>query len=168
MTQSITLWLNQFLPSTFVGDLSFWLLFFGASLGLGLYLGRSQLVNVVLYGYISLALIGNFPAMFFSFSLIYGKAIFFGGLLILMILVGNYLFDIHIPNAGSDFFWRILMMGFLATGMILSIALTLLPKREVLQYMSLTSYQIFADPWSFVAWLTLPLVFLWIINKRLN
>ena len=167
-SHAITVWLNQFLPATFVGDISFWLIFIGASIGLGLYLGRSQLVNVVLYSYIALALVGNLPAAWFAFSLLYGKAIVFIGLLLIMVAVGDYLFDIHIPNAGSDFFWRILMMGFLASGMILAIALTLLPKKEMLHSMSLASYSVFADPLAFVVWLALPLVFLWIINKRLN
>lgn len=160
-------WFMNLLPATFVGDISFWLIFFGASIGLGLYLGRSQLVNVVLYGYIALALQSSLPPTVFDFSIPYGRVIVFGGLLLVMIIAGDYLFDIHIPNASSDFFWRILIMGFLAAGMILSIALTLLPKREMLQYMSLASYTLFADPWAFIIWLALPLVFLWIINKRL-
>jgi len=165
---SISLWLNQFLPSTIAGDISFWLLFIGASIGLGVYLGRSLLVNLVLYGYIALALLRSLPVTVFSFSLPYGKVIVFGGILCLLMLMGRHLFDIHISNAGSDFFWRILVMGFLVTGMTASIVLSVLPKKEVLAYMSLASYQVFVDQWSFVVWLVLPLLFLWIVNKRLN
>ncbi|MDD5084162.1 MAG: hypothetical protein PHT88_04540 [Candidatus Moranbacteria bacterium] len=157
----------NFLPATIAGDVSFLLVFIAVCLALGLYLGRSQLVSVVMYGYIGVALLTVLPADVFAFSL-YSKAIIFAGIFFFLFFVGDYVLDIHIPNAGADFFWRILIMSFLAVGMLTSIIFALLPKADLLQYLSRTSLTYFISPNAQIAWMIIPLFFLLFINKRLR
>jgi hypothetical protein len=159
--------LHKFLPGGLAADLSFLLLFVVLCVALGVYLGRSQLVNVLIYGYVGVALVHVLPRAWTDFSP-YGQAIVFTAILIFLVLVGDYLFDIHISSAGSDFFWRVLVMSFLAVGMVVSIILTLLPRGMALQYLSKTVYGYFTLPLAQVLWMTVPLLFLLFINKRLR
>lgn len=155
------------MPAKIAGDISFLLIFIAICLALGLYLGRSQLVSLVIYGYVGIAIMTVLPDALFSFSQ-YGKAFVFIGIFLFLFLVGDYLFDIHISNAGADFFWRILIMSFLAVGMITSILLAFLPSSFVLQYLSKTSSAYFISPNAQIAWMIIPLLFLLFINKRLR
>ena len=157
----------KFLPVTIAGDISFALIFAAICLALGLYLGRSQLVSVVMYGYIDVAVLTVFPASFYAFSP-YGKAYVFAGIFIFLFFVGDYVLDIHISSAGSDFFWRILMMSFLAVGMLTSIVFSLLPAKDLTQYLSKSSLLYFISPNAQIAWMLVPLFFLLFINKRLR
>lgn len=158
--------LSGYVPGSLAGDISFWLFFGVASLVLGLYLGRSQLINAVLYAYIAVAILGALPDQTISFSPEYGRLTIFVTLLVVMIVMGDYLFDIHVSNVSSDFFWRILVMSFLTVGMLLSIVFSLLPKGIVLEYVSSGTRGYFVGPWIQVVWLALPLVFLLFVNKR--
>jgi hypothetical protein len=162
-----TLSLSQFIPATIAGDVSFLLIFIAVCLALGVYLGRTALVSIVMYGYIGVALLTVLPIDIFTFSL-YGKAIIFASIFLFLFFVGDYVLDIHIPNASADFFWRILIMSFLAVGMLTSIIFTLLPKADILQYLSKTSMDYFISPTAQIAWMVVPLFFLLFINKRLR
>lgn len=157
----------KFIPAKMAGDISFLLVFLALCLVLGLYLGRSQLVSLVIYGYVGVALMTVFPSSFFDFSA-YGKAIVFLAIFLFLFFVGDYLFDIHISNAGADFFWRILIMSFLAVGMLTSIVLTLLPKADVTKHLSPASSGYFVSPTAQVAWMVVPLLYLLFVNKRLR
>jgi hypothetical protein len=159
--------LSKFLPATIAGDVSFLLIFIAICIALGVYLGRTQLVSIVMYGYIDVALLTVLPVDVFTFSP-YGKAIIFLSIFLFLFFVGDYVLDIHIPNAGADFFWRILIMSFLAVGMITSLIFTLLPKADVLQYLSKTSIGYFISPTAQIVWMVVPLFFLLFINKRLR
>lgn len=162
-----TLGLSKFVPATIAGDLSFLLVFVAVSLALGVYLGRSQLVSIVMFGYIDVAILTVLPSDVFTFSP-YGKALVFLGIFLFLFFVGDYVLDIHISNSGSDFFWRILIMSFLAVGMLTSIVFTFLPKADVTQYLSKASVGYFISPTAQIAWMLLPLFFLLFINKRLR
>jgi hypothetical protein len=162
-----TLSLSKFIPATIAGDVSFLLIFIAICIALGVYLGRSQLVSIVMYGYIDVALLTVLPSDVFTFSP-YGKAIIFLGIFSFLFFVGDYVLDIHISGSRSDFFWRILIMSFLAVGMLTSIIFSLLPKTDLLQYLSRTSLDYFISPTARIAWMIVPLVFLLFINKRLR
>lgn len=158
---------SKMLPFTIAGDISLILIFIAVSLAFGLYLGRSQLVSIVMFTYIDAALLSVFPADMFAFS-IYGKVGVFLGLLLFLYFTGDYLLDIHISGSSSDFFWRIVLMSFLAVGMITSILLSMLPKVDVLKYLSVTSSGYFISQNARIAWMVLPILFLLFINKRLR
>jgi hypothetical protein len=159
--------LTKFLPVGLVADISFLAVFAVSCLGLGVYLGRTQLVNILIYGYVGAALVRTFPSGWLDFSP-YGKALAFIAVLVLLVFVGDYLFDIHISSAGSDFFWRVLVMSFLSVGMAVSVLLTLLPRADALKYLSASTYGYFTLPMAQVLWMSLPLVFLLFVNKRLR
>jgi hypothetical protein len=155
------------LPKSMAGDISFLVIFLAVCVGLGVYLGRSQLVSIVMYGYIDVALMSVLPYDMFTFSL-YGKAIVFLGIFLFLFFVGDYVLDIHISNNGADFFWRILIMSFLGVGMLTSIVFTLLPVSVMMQYLSVNALSYFTSPIAQIAWMVTPLLFLLFINKRLR
>ncbi len=156
---------STFLPGKIAGDVSFFLLFIGGSLALAFVLGRTRLISVVVFSYVALAFVGALPPAIFSFAP-EGKAIVFFGLLVFLVAVGDYILDIHISNPSSTFFSRVLVMGCLGSGLVLSILLSLFSKSFALRFLSPTVFGYFSDPLARIAWMTAPLVFLLFINKR--
>lgn len=156
---------SSFLPGKIAGDVSFLLLFVGGSLALAFVLGRTRLVSVVIYSYVALALVVTLPVVVFSFAP-EGKAIVFLALLIFLVAVGDYIVDIHISNPTSTFFSRVLVMGCLGSGLVLSILLSLVSQSFALQFLSSTVYGYFAAPLSRIVWMAAPLLFLFFVNKR--
>lgn len=155
------------IPKNLAGDLSLLLIFFALSLAIGFILGRWKLVNILIDVYIVVAFLSVLPKEFLAFSP-YAKAGLFVGLLFLLSMVDDRLLDVHIANAGTDFFWRLFVMSILVTGMLVSVTLAFLPKVTALSYISLTAYSYFASPMALVFWMTLPLVALLFINNRLK
>lgn len=162
-----TLGLSKVIPATLAGDVSFLLAFIAVCLIVGVYLGRAQLVSIVLYGYIGTAILSILPNELLNFSL-YGRAIIFIIIFFFLFFTGDYVIDIHISNAGADFFWRILIMSFLAVGMLTSIIFALLPKADVMRYFSSGAISYFVSPEAKIAWMIIPLLFLLFINRRLR
>lgn len=155
------------MPVTLAGDLSFLLLFVGLSLAFGFVVGRWKLVNILINVYIALAFVGVFPREYLAFS-VYAKAGLFLVLVALLTVLDKRLFDVHISNAGTDFFWRLLVMSLLVTGMIVSVTLSFLPKAAALGVISRTAYGYFASATALSFWLVVPLVALLFINNRLK
>jgi len=109
-------------PKNLAGDLSLLLIFFGLSLALGFILGRWKLVNILINIYIVVALISILPRELIVFSP-YAKVGIFLSLLLFLSVIDDRLFDVHITNAGTDFFWRLFVMSILVTGMLVSVTL---------------------------------------------
>lgn len=154
-------------PKNLAGDLSFFLLFVGVSLALGFVLGRWKLISILINVYIALAFVGVLPANLFTVSP-YAKAASFILLLILLTGIDRRLFDIHLSNYGSDFFWRLFVMSLLVTGMVVSVTLSLLSKSVALKLISAAAYGYFASPSALVFWMVVPLLSLLFINNRLK
>ncbi len=155
------------LPKNIAGDMSLLLLFVGMSLISGFVFGRWKLINILINVYIALAFIGVLPQGFFEASL-YSKAIAFVILLVVLTTIDQRLFDLHISNAGTDFFWRLFVMSILVTGMIVSVLLSFLPQDIALGFISVTAYGYFASPGALVFWMVVPLLSLLFINNRLK
>jgi hypothetical protein len=149
------------------GDLSVLLLFVGVSIGLGFFLGRSRLILILMDIYIARALMTVLPASVFAFSP-YGGVIVFFILFIGLFFIDRRLFDLHLSNIGTDFFWRILVTGILVTGLLMSSTLYFLPKKLALDFLSLSVYGYFASATALTVWMILPLVGLLFINHRLK
>lgn len=167
MSQIIDFFSVAHLPKNIAGDLSLLLLFLGMSLVFGFVFGRWKIINILINAYIALAFVGVFPVSLFSVS-VYAKAGVFIVLLIALSVVDKRLFDVHITNAGTDFFWRLFVMSILVTGMIVSILLAFLPKTVALGYISATAYGVFASPAALIFWMAVPLLLLLFINNRLK
>ena len=147
--------------------MSLLLIFLGMSLVFGFVFGRWKLVNILINVYIAVALVGVLPSGWFDFSL-YARAGIFLGLLILFTMIDDRLFDVHISSAGTDFFWRLIVMSLMVTGMVVSVTLSFLPKTAALDFISVTAYGYFASPLALIFWLLMPLVSLFFINNRLK
>lgn len=156
-----------FLPAQFAGDLSLILILVAVGLVFGLWFGRSQLVSITLCAYIALTLTEALPGPWLSASP-WAPVTIFTFFLIFLFFAGDYLFDIHISNSRSDFFWRILVMGFLSAGLITSIFLSLLPEASARRIISGTVYGWLAGPQASILWLFIPILFLLFINRRLR
>lgn len=155
------------LPKNIAGDLSLLLLFIGMSLVFGFIFGRWKLINILINVYITLAFVGVLPESLFEASP-YIKAGAFVVLLVVLTAIDKRLFDLHISNAGSDFFWRLFVTSLLVTGMIVSAILSFLPKAIALGFISATAYGYFASPGALVFWMATPLISLLFINNRLK
>ena len=159
--------LSKFMPAQLAGDLSFLLIFVAVSLVAGMYLGRTQLVAVVMFNYIDVALITVLPSSIFA-AVPYGRAGVFLAIFAIIFIVGDYVLDIHISSSGSDFFWRVLIMSFLAIGMLTSIVFSFLPMSDLMKFLSKSSLDYFISPNAQMAWMITPLIFLLFVNKRLR
>lgn len=155
----------SFIPGKFAGDLSFLLLFIGGSLVLSFVLGRTRLLSVVVFSYVSLAFVLTVPVSWFAFAP-EGRMIVFLLLLAFLVMVGDYILDIHISNPTSTFFSRVLVMGCLGTGLVMSMALSLVSRSFALKFLSPTVYGYFSDSWARPIWMVAPLIFLLFVNKR--
>lgn len=158
---------SQILPSQLAGDISFVLVFIAISLVAGMYLGRTQLVAVLMFEYIATALMTVLPSSLFA-AMPLGRAGVFLAIFLLIFIVGDYVLDIHISSSGSDFLSRVLIMSFLATGMLVSIVFSFLPTSELTRFLSMSSLDYFISPTAQMAWMIVPLVFLLFVNKRLR
>ena len=156
---------TSFLPDKIAGDISFWLVFIAAGIVFGLVLGRSRMVSTVAFSYIALSIVRSIPEDIFAFSPLYGQTIAFVGLLVVMVLVKDSLFEIEGSGIGGGFIWS-LLVGFLLTGMLLSIIVSFVAKKAALGYVSAPTYAYFADPWFAVFWLVFPLFVLFFLNRR--
>lgn len=160
------LFVNLGLPEKISGDISLFLILAAVSVGLGMYIGRFRLVNVLINIYIAVAILSVVPEKWLSGSEIL-QAIFFLVVVVFLTIIGDYLFDIHISNTvTSGFFWRLLVMSFLEMGLVFSIIISLLPKKVVLQYISENSLVYFSSPYAQIFWMVIPLIFLLFLSKR--
>lgn len=147
--------------------LSFVFLFIGVSVAVGFIFGRNKLVNIFINVYIAFAFVSALPAEAFSTSP-YAEAFLFFVLLVFFTSIDQHLFDLHIPNSSYDIFWRLFIMSFLVVGMIISVLVTLLPKTVTLSLPFPFLIDYFGSPTAFILWLSLPLLVLIFMNKRLR
>jgi hypothetical protein len=130
----------------------------------GMFIGRHKLIAVLVNIYVSYALVNVIPANFFSDPTY--RALVFLILIVGLTLLGKRMFDIYISGAGSGFLWRIFAMSFLEVVLLLSIVISLLPKKEALSYVSASSYGYLAtDPMKLI-WMIAPLVFMFFVQRR--
>lgn len=154
-------------PSNLAGDLSLILIFVATSLVFGFVFGRWKLVNILINVYIAVAFVNVLPEGLFLIS-DYAKAGVFLVVLFFLSMVDDRLFDVHITSAGTDFFWRLFVMSFMVTGMVVSVILSTLPKGFALDYISASTYAYLASPTALIFWMTAPLLSLLFINNRLK
>ena len=136
------------------------------SLAFGMFIGRFRLVTILVNIYISVAILKAIPSGYFSdysYSLV-----FFFILLIALTLASKKFFEVRISGSGSSFLWRIFSLSFLEIMLLISIILTLMPKKIALEYVSKTIYQYVASPDAYLFWLVMPLIGLFLVRKKLN
>ena len=167
MLDAIAFLPNIELSKDIAGMMSFLLLFLGVSVAAGFLFGRNKLVNIFINIYIALAFTKVLPIHDMSDSP-YAEILAFGGLLIFLTFIDEHLFDLHIPNSSYDVFWRMFVMSVLVVGMVVSVSVTLLPKKLLASSPFPFLFDFFGQPLAHILWLSVPILLLVFMNKRLR
>jgi hypothetical protein len=154
------------LPVALTQDISLLLIVILASVFFGMFIGRFRLITVLINIYVTLALLAAVPKTYISGYA--NELIFFFVCILIFTLFGRSLFEIPISGASKGFFWRVLVLSFLEIILLLSIILSIFPKTKALGYVSPSTYDYLVSPDFHFIWLILPLVFIFIIHKKLN
>lgn len=154
------------LPESLGQDITLLLVVIFVSFIFGTFIGRFKLITILINIYVSLAILAAVPQDYLSdYSY---RLSFFLVLVIILTLVSKRLFEIYISGAGSGFLWRVFAMSFLEVMLLISIVLSIVPKKVALDYVSPTAYNYLALPNAHFVWMIIPLVFIFFIHKRLN
>jgi hypothetical protein len=145
-------------------DATLLLLIVLASFVLGIFIGRYKLITVLISIYVSLAVLAVVPEGYLA-DYTYRLG-FFAVAVIVMTLTGKKVFDAYI--SGTGFMWRVFAMSFIEVAMLISITLSIIPKKIALSYVSQNAYYYLASENARFIWLVIPLVFIFIIHKKLN
>lgn len=132
----------------------------------GMFIGRYKLITILINIYVAFAITMVVPNKYFS-DYLYELIFFLAGVIILT-LISKRLFEIYISGSGSGFLWRVFAMSFLEVVFLISIVVSIIPKKIVLGYISPTAYQYLASENARLAWMVIPLAFMFFIHKRLN
>lgn len=161
----ITLLLSKIgISQNFVQDFTLLLVIVAVTVAFAFLVGRHRLVQMLISTYIALALLQSFPEKYLSnFSY---ELIFFFIVLVLVTIFSKKIFGIYISS--SEFMWRIFMVSFLEVVLLLSIVFTIIPKKIALGYISPNAYDYLVSPIFHFTWLFIPLLFVYLIRKRLN
>jgi hypothetical protein len=150
--------------STLVQDGMLILIVIGISLLLGLLIGKQKLIAMLISTYISLTFLLIVPKIYlenYSYQLI-----FFFVSLILITFFSREIFQVHISTAG--FLWRVFVLAFLETILLINIIVSILPKKLVLEHISQNAYSYLSYPYVYFICLVMPIVFVYLIRRNLN
>ncbi len=132
----------------------------------GMFIGRYKLISILINIYVSLAILAAVPSEYLKDYTL--QLIFFLSAVIILTLISKRLFEIYISGSGSGFLWRVFIMSFLEVMMLLSVVFSIIPKKVALDYISANAYYYLASPFLHLAWMVVPLAFIFVIHKRLN
>jgi len=145
-------------------DITLLLVIILASFLFGVFIGRSRLMAVLVNIYVSLAIVMAIPASYLAdYSY---KILAFLIILVFLTLWGKKIIDVSMGNVGSGFMWKIFALSFLEVVLILSIIVSLTPKKNALQYVSASSYGYLIDDPMKLIWMAAPLIFLFFVHGR--
>jgi hypothetical protein len=131
----------------------------------GMSVGRFKLITVLINSYVAVALLSVFPEKIFP-DYSYELILFFGIIIVLTIL-GKKMFEIPLSGSGKGFLWRVFVMSFLEVMLMLSVMLSIVPKKIALEYVSASSYDYLVSPNFAFFWMLSPLLFMFLIHKKL-
>ena len=152
------------ISQNFVQDFTFLLVIIILTVAFAFLIGRHRLVQTLISTYIALALLKAFPEKYLS-DYTY-ELIFFFVVLTIVTFFNKKIFGIYISSA--EFMWRIFAVSFLEVVLLLSIIFTITPQKIALGYISPNTYSYLVSSEFHFFWLLLPLIFVYLIRKRLN
>ena len=152
------------ISQSFVQDFMLLLVIAGITVAFVFLIGRHRLIQMLISTYIALALLQAFPEKYLS-DYPYELVLFFISLIILTIF-SKKIFGIYISS--SEFMWRIFVVSFLEVVLLFSIIFTITPKKIALGYISPNTYSYLVSSEFHFLWLFTPLVFVYLIRKKLN
>ncbi|MDP1883806.1 MAG: hypothetical protein Q8L10_00385 [Candidatus Moranbacteria bacterium] len=147
-------------------DISLFIVVAILSFVFGMFIGRYKLITILINIYVAYAVTMSVPAKYFS-DYVYELVFFLAGIVILT-LISKQLFEVYISGSGSGFLWRVFVMSFLEIVFLISIVLAIVPKSVALGYVSPTAYGYLASENARLAWMIIPMAFMFFIHKRLN
>lgn len=147
-------------------DISLFLLVAVLSFVFGMFIGRYKLITILINIYVAFAVTVSVPDKYFT-DYVYELVFFLAGVVVLT-LVSKQLFEIYISGSGSGFLWRVFAMSFLEVVFLLSIVLSIVPKSVAMEYVSPAAYGYLATENAHLAWMIIPMAFMFFIHKRLN
>lgn len=142
----------------------FILILIGVVFVLALVIGKRRLIPLLVSGYVSLAILSAAPKEYLVDY--YYEAGFFLAILILISMYSKEFIDAYVSASG--FLWRVFVLSFLEAMFFLSIIFSILPKKIALNYVSSGAYDLFVSPNFYLAWIVLPLVFIFLIRRKIN
>lgn len=131
----------------------------------GMSIGRSRLITVLINIYVSMALLSVLPKGIFP-DYTYSVYLFLG-VIILLTILGKKMFEIQLSGSGKGFLWRVFVMSFLEVMLLLSVVLTIVPKKIALGYISSNSFDYLVSANFAFFWMLAPLVFMFLIHKKI-
>lgn len=153
-SQKITLDLTLFLVLAFV------------SFVFGMLIGRYRLVTVLINIYVAIAVTGAVSVKLLpDYS---NRLILFFGIIVVLTILGKKMFEIPISGSGKGFLWRVFVMSFLEIMLVLSTTLAIFPKKIALGYVSPSAYDYLVLNNAPLFWMLLPLVFMFLIHKKIS
>lgn len=152
------------ISQSFVQDFTLLLVIAGVTVAFAFLIGRHRLVQMLVSTYIALALLQAFPEKYLSDYTL--ELFFFFVALIILTIFSKKIFGIYISS--SEFMWRIFVVSFLEVVLLLSIIFTITPKKIALDYISPNAYSYLVSSEFHFLWLFIPLIFIYLIRKRLN
>lgn len=152
------------ISSSLAQDVFFFLAVLGAIFVFVFALGKRRLIPLLFSGYISFALLSVAPK---EYLVKYHYELgFFLAVLIFVYFLSGEIVDVYISASG--FLWRIFVLSFLEVMFFLSIIFSILPKKIALGYVSPSAYEILVSSNFIFASLALPLIFIFLIRRKLN
>ncbi|MFZ2226452.1 MAG: hypothetical protein WA064_01580 [Candidatus Moraniibacteriota bacterium] len=147
-------------------DLTLFLVLAFASFVFGMLIGRYRLMTVLINIYVAIAILGAVSVKLLpDYS---NRLILFFGIILVLTLIGKKMFEIPISGGGKGFLWRVFVMSFLELMLMLSMALTIIPKKIALGYVSSSAYDYLVFGNAPLVWMLLPLIFMFLIHKKIS
>lgn len=130
----------------------------------GMLIGRSRIMTVLVNIYIAFAVVMVIPKEMALDATT--RALVFLGLAAGLTVLSKKFFDLSFSGAGSSFLWRIFSMSFLQVVLMLSIVLTIIPKKEALVYVSTSALGYLTAGWAPFVWMALPLIYMLFLYRK--
>lgn len=140
------------------------LVLFSMSVVFWFIIGRFRLHNALINMYVSFAILQVVPDNIVSFNK-FTSVVLFLFLVIFLTFIDKGLFEIHLTGSGLAI-WQVIVLSFLEAGLLVSIILALVPKKEILVYISPGTLDYFISSMYEFFWMVAPLLFLTLIKKR--
>lgn len=155
---------NLGVPANLTQDVMLVLFVALASFIYGTLIGRYRLMTVLINIYVSFAVVSVVSK---SLAESYDTTLLiFLVLLVGLTLLNKRFFDISFGGSGTNYMLRVFGMSFLEIILVLSITLSLIPKKIALGYVSPDAYGYLASGYAPLVWMALPLIAMFFMYKR--
>ena len=147
-------------------DLTLLLVLAFVSFVFSMLIGRYRLITVLNNIYVAIAVLGAVSVKLLPDY--FNRLLLFFGIIVILTILGKKMFEIPISGGGKGFLWRVFVMSFLEIMLVLSTILAIVSKKIALGYVSPNAYDYLVLNNAPLIWMLLPLVFLFLIHKKIS